>query len=468
MTLRSLFALLLTAAFGVAAEPGDWPTYRGNPARTGNTDGLPGPKKPAVLWVVKSQDHFLAAPVPVKGGVYVAGVGAFNRPTASVLAADTGVAVWSRSAPYFRLASVSSPAAVGNLLFLGDGMHQDAGGILHALTADKGQPLWQHPMPGELVHLEGAPTVAGGKVFMGAGDGGVVCVEAAQATLDGKPVTPAEIADRQAARWRELQTKYEADKKRDPDFAVPPNEDQLLKPSPKLVWQQGVKKWHVDAPVNVAGGVVLVASSFLDKEKSGRRELFALDAATGETKWSFALPLNPWGGASVLGDTVVVTGSSVGYAVGELKGAKGEVVAFDLALGNPKWRKDIPGGVVGCAALTDGVAIVTATDGKVRALSLTDGERRWLYDAKAPLFAPAAVAAGAAYVGDLGGAVHAIDTATGDKLWRLDLAGDPKVKSPGMVYAGAVVHGGRLYVGTVNLEGPSVRLATCFVAVGEK
>ena len=466
--MRPALFMLLTAGLAGAAEPTDWPTYRGNPARTGNADGKPGPKSPAVLWAVKSQDHFLASPVPVNGGVYVAGVGAFNRPTVSVLNANTGAAVWSRSAPYFRLASVSSPAVAGNLLVLGDGMHQDAGGILHALTADAGRPVWQHPMPGELVHLEGAPTVSGGRVFMGAGDGGVVCVEATAATLDGKTLTPAEIAARQAARWAELQAKYAADKLRDPDFAVPPNEDQLFKPAPKLVWQKGSKAWHVDAPVNVAGGRVLVASSYLDKEKSGRRELLALDAATGETKWTVALPFNPWGGASVLGDTAVVTGSSVGYAVGELKGAKGEVVALDLATGAVKWRKDLPGGSVGCAALAGGVAVVTATDGKVRAFALADGERRWTYDARAPLFAPPAVAAGVVYVGDLAGAVHAIDLATGAALWRLDLAADAKVKSPGMVYAGALVHGRRLYVGTVNLEGPNARKGTAFVCVGDK
>ena len=70
-----------------AAEPGPWATYRGNPQRTGNTDDKPGPDKPAVLWVVKSQDHFVASPVPVKDGVYVAGIGAFNRPTISRLPA---------------------------------------------------------------------------------------------------------------------------------------------------------------------------------------------------------------------------------------------------------------------------------------------------------------------------------------------------------------------------------------------
>ena len=35
-----------------------------------------------------------------------------------------------------------------------------------------------------------------------------------------------------ARKWTELLAKYEAEKKKDPDFAVPPNEDQLPKPAP--------------------------------------------------------------------------------------------------------------------------------------------------------------------------------------------------------------------------------------------
>ena len=32
---------------------------------------------------------------------------------------------------------------------------------------------------------------------------------------------------------------------------------------------------------------------------------------------------------------------------------KGDVTAFDLATGKEKWRKEVPGGVVGCAAIAD-------------------------------------------------------------------------------------------------------------------
>jgi outer membrane protein assembly factor BamB len=261
-----------------------------------------------------------------------------------------------------------------------------------------------------------------------------------------------------------LQARYEAAKKKDPDFAIPPSEDQLLKPAPKVLWQKGAGKWHVDAPVNVVGGRVLVCTSYLDKEKLGERALYCLNASTGETIWSRPLALNPWGGASVLGDTVVVSGSTIGYYYAQLRGAKGDVQAFDLATGKPKWKKDVPGGVVGCAALVDGLAICTATDGRVRAYDLTTGERRWSYAAKAPFFAPPAVAGDVVYVGDLVGAIHALDRKTGALKWRFE----PAPKTPGMIYGGVTVSGGQLFVATCNLDGPFARKPTCVMCIGSK
>jgi outer membrane protein assembly factor BamB len=467
LVFSSLCSLCLCGEISYSADPAPWATYRGNPQRTGNTDNRLGPATPAVRWLLKSQEHYVAAPVPVGGNVYVAGLGAFNRPTAALLpAASRGEPkpVWSRSAPYLRLASVSSPAVSGNLLVFGDGMHQDAGGVLHCLTADAGRPVWQLPMPGELVHLEGAPTIADGKVYTGGGAAGAVCVDLTHATLDGKDVTAAEIARLQEAKWKELLAKYEAAKKKDPDFAVPPSEDQLLKPAPKVLWRKGAGQWHVDAPVNVVGGRVLVCTSFLAKEKLGERALYCLNATTGETLWTRPLALNPWGGASVSGSTVVVTGSTIGYYFAQLRGARGDVQAFDLATGKPKWKTDVPGGVVGCAALVDGLAVCTATDGKVRAYDLTTGERRWSYTAKAPFFAPPAVAGDVVYAGDLMGAIHALDRKTGALKWRFE----PAPKAPGMIYGGVTVSGGNLFVATCNLDGPFARKPTYVACVSGK
>ncbi len=474
MSLRSLLVSLcvLCVLRGEtrAADPGPWATYRGNPQRTGNTDNLAGPDKPAVLWAVKSMDHFLAAPVPVKDSIYVSGVGAFNRPTITLypLAPKAPTqATWTKSAPYLKLASVSSPAVSGDYLVFGDGMHQDSGGLLHCVNATTSKPLWQLPLPGDLIHLEGGPVVAGNRIYIGAGAAGALCVELEKGTLDGKDFDLPTITKMQDAKWKDLVAKYEEAKAKKDDFAIPPDDSQLLKFTPKKVWQKGEVKWHVDAPVNLAGDKLLVPTSFLDKEKVGERALYALNAETGETVWKRELALNPWGGATVAGDLAIVPGSSIGYYLKELKGAKGDVTAIDLKSGEVKWKKEIPtGGVVGCVAVSDGLAVCTATDGKVRAFKLADGERAWIYDCKFPVFAPPAVAGGVVYVADLSGTVHAIDLKTGNSKWTLAAAKDGG--APGMVYGGITVHGGKLILATCNLEGPTVGKETVVVCIGTK
>lgn len=471
MSLRLLAPLcVLCVLCGESPAVDPWATYRGNPERTGNTDGKAGPDTPAVLWLLKSQDQFVAAPVPVKDAVYLSGIGGFNRPTVSLLplAAKTPPQpVWVKSAPYLKLASVSSPAVAGDYLVFGDGLHQDSGGVLHCVSAATSKPLWQLTLPGDLIHLEGGPVVSGGKVFIGGGAAGVLCVELNKAALGGKEYDLPAIAKMQDEKWKDLEKKYEEAKARKDDFAIPPDDSQLLKFEPKRVWQKGEKKWHVDAPVNLAGDKLLVPTSYLDKEKVGERALYALNAATGETVWKRELTYNPWGGATVAGDLAVVPGSSIGYYYKELKGAKGDVTALDLKTGDVKWRKEIPtGGVLGCVAVSDGLAVCTATDGKVRAYKLADGERAWLYDCKAPAFAPPAVAAGVVYAADLTGTVHAIDLKTGNPKWALSL---PKEGgAPGMVYGGVTVHGGKLVVATCNLEGPWAGKETVVACIGSK
>lgn len=467
----ALFVLCATLVLSAplhAAEP--WPTARGNAARTGCIDNKPGPAAPKVLWVYRSQEHFIASPVPAVDHLIVAGLGPFNTAGLHALplsAKPQAVAAWSRSSPLLKLPIVSSPAFADGKLIFGDGMHQTDGAVLHCLNAD-GSPVWELSAPGTLVHIEGAPAVAGKRVYIGGGAAGVLCVAGDRLVLDGKEMEVAAIQKIIAAKWAELKAKYEVEKKKDPDFAIPPNEDMLPKPAPIMVWQQGKGKWHVDAPVNVVGTNVLVASAFLDKEKVGDRALICLDAANGNIRWRQALVLNPWGGAAVAGNLAVVAGSTVNYDPKALKGAKGEIAAFDISSGQPKWRKDIPGGVVGGVALAEGAAVVCCTDGKVRAFDLASGERKWIYDAKTPMFAPPAVVAGTAYAGDLNGVVHSIALSDGKAKWTLDLGQHSDVKAPGMIYAGPVVHGGRLYVTTCNLDGPFARRPTVVVCIGER
>jgi outer membrane protein assembly factor BamB len=465
-------ALLLFAAAVASAEP--WDTYRGNAQRTGCADGKAGPAAPKVLWVMKSKEHFIASPVPYKGRLFASGLGFIN--TSVFYSLDTSATAekrvgWSRRSPDLELPTVSSPAVSDGRLIFGDGMHQTNGAYLYCLDLKTGGTLWQLKVDGDLVHLEGSPTVSGGKVYLGGGAAGVLCVDPDKLTLEGKPMSAAAVAKATEEKRAELQKKYEEAKKKGDKFAVPPTERDLPRAAPTIAWQKGKNKWHVDAPVTVVDGKVLAASAFLQKENLGDRALFCMDAKDGKELWKAPLAINPWGGPSVQGDVVVVSGSTIGYDPAALKGAKGVVAAFSLADGKPKWKKELPGGAVSCAALTKDLAVVTCTDGKVRAYSLEKGALRWTYPAGASgaaFFAPAALAADTAYVADLKGVVHAVNLKTGAKRWTLDVAAEEAVKSPGMVYAGPVVDAGRLYVVTCNIAAESGDKATAVVCIGEK
>src|SRR5262245_24221435 len=115
---------------------GPWTTYRGNPQRTGNTDGKAGPGKPEVLWAQKGQEHYVASPVPVGDRLIVSGLSGFNIPSVAALETTAEApkrVAWSKSVPVLKLPTVSSPALHEGLLIFGDGMHQTDGAVLHGV-----------------------------------------------------------------------------------------------------------------------------------------------------------------------------------------------------------------------------------------------------------------------------------------------------------------------------------------------
>ncbi len=469
--IRHLATAAILLATATAARAEGWPTYQGNPARTGNLDGVAGPKVPQVLWVHTAPEQYVASPVPVAKALYVSGLGAFNTASFHALALDpvaTERTLWTKSTPFLKLPVVGAPAVLGDKLVLGDGMHQTDGAVLRCLEADTGHPLWQLPVDGKLVHMEGAPTIAAGRVYLGGGSAGVLCVDMGRVTLDGKELGLDAIKAIRESRRAELLAKFEEDKKKDPDFAVAPGEDALPKPMPKVLWRQGANAWHVDAPVAVVGDRVLAASAFLDAENVGERALFGLEAGDGSVAWKVPLKINPLGAPAVSGGSAFVGCSTIRFDPKLTAGAKGEVVAVGLADGSVRWRKDVPGGVLGAPAVTDTLVIFTATDGKVRAWDHDTGKIKWTYAGKAPFFAGPALAADAVYAADLKGVVHALNLADGKPRWMLDLATDPAVKATGKVYGPPVLRAGQLYVATCNLDEGDAKGPSAVVCIGEK
>jgi outer membrane protein assembly factor BamB len=493
MSGRRLTVLALTAAWLVqsairnpqSAIGSDWPTWRGNVGRTGCVDGSVGPKAGNVLWVYQPRNElFIASPSAAGDRVLLASVGALGPGYVRCLSASDGKVIWQvpdPTRPGLDAGSlkmqgvVSSPAVAGDLVVVGEGLHQNEKTTLRALSLKDGSLLWAFPVAS---HLEGSPAIEGGKVYTGAGGQGVVALDAAAVAFDPKAVAadkdfkPAKefsdlvgkelTAEAAAAAWAKENKRQQeiADKSGEPPVDTP-------RPAPKVLWQVGAgNKLHCDSSVAVAGGVVYLGTSFLDDEKIGARQVMALSAADGKTLWTAAVKHNPWGPVSLFGQgadlSVLVGCSSIRFDPQHIPEAKGELVCLSAADGKVRWTKEMPGGVLGSVVVSaDGkTGFAAATDGKVYAVSLADGKTLWTYAAKGPLFSAPALAGGTLYVADLKGVLHALDAGSGAGVFTVDLAA--KIGSSNCVpYGSPAVAGGRVFVTLAGEKG-------AVVCVGEK
>jgi outer membrane protein assembly factor BamB len=466
---------LLAAAATLAAIPAgahaEWVTARGDFQRTGSPDGRPGPAVPRVLWAYKAKENYVASPTPGDGLVFVSGLGAYNTGLFRCLSLRAGLrerVLWSKSAPFIKRPTVCSPALTGGLVIFGDGMHQTDDAWLYGLRADTGRLVWQLPVPGKLVHLEAAPTVDRGSLYVCGGAAGVLCLALDRVMLGNEEMDLAQAQERMDKAWQELKTRYEAELARHPDFAVPPDEDALPKPAPKIRWQKGRDSWHVDAPTAVSGSKLLVTSCFLDEEKVGNRALICLRAESGESVWETPLNINPWAGPTVAGGIILAGCSSIASDPSLVKQAAGEVVAADRGTGQVKWRQSVPGGVLSPVAVSNEIAFFTATDGKLRAVDVTTGAEKWTYDVGAPCFAGPAVAGVTVYAVDLKGVLHAVNARDGKRRWMMDVPGAAEVFAPGMVYGSPVVADGRIYLGTCNVHGGGAGADGALVCIADE
>ena len=87
-TMSRLAAIAALSLLIAAARGDDWPTYQGNPARTGNVDGVAGPKAPRVCGSSRRPSNTSPRPSPAGKALYVSGLGAFNTVDVHALSLD--------------------------------------------------------------------------------------------------------------------------------------------------------------------------------------------------------------------------------------------------------------------------------------------------------------------------------------------------------------------------------------------
>jgi outer membrane protein assembly factor BamB len=131
--------------------------------------------------------------------------------------------------------------------------------------------------------------------------------------------------------------------------------------------------------------------------------VYALNATTGATVWSFAT------GGEVESSPAVVNG--VVYVGSD----DGNVYALNATNGTEKWSFTI-GSPVSSPAVAGGVVYAASENGDVHALNATTGAQLWNFVTDESLGSSPSVANGKVYIG-AGGTVYAINAATGAQVW---------------------------------------------------
>lgn len=218
--------------------------------------------------------------------------------------------------------------------------------------------------------------------------------------------------------------------------------------------ETGAQEWAfetggiVRSSPTVVDGVVYVGSHcrttecarFYDEEFPETGFVHAIDAATGETRWSFPV------------EDEVLSSPAVGAETVYVGSADETVYAIDRESGTERWQYDADQPVFGSPALDGDRLYVTSNRSLVHAVDATTGDREWTYDpGVGVLTGSPAVAEGYVFVGggpvtaaDFGNefcTLQAIDAAGGTEVWSTDVAGEVIGASPAVaddtVYIGS-------------------------------
>jgi outer membrane protein assembly factor BamB len=165
---------------------------------------------------------------------------------------------------------------------------------------------------------------------------------------------------------------------------------------------------------------------------SGDGNVYALNAITGGTLWSFPT------GDRVLSSPAVANG------VVYIGSFDHDVYALNAGTGAKLWSYTTGGAVEGSSpAVANGVVYIGSDDHNVYALNASTGAKLWSFTTGNFVLSSPAVANGVVYIGSGDGSVYALNASTGAKVWSY-ASGGPVDPSPavanGIVYISADVN----------------------------
>jgi outer membrane protein assembly factor BamB len=377
--------MLFLCGFTVLVSGGGYDAVTGG--ETGDADAI-GPRFVSVKTFEFKKSSQVLSEITVSGDRLYFGAefsGSSHDGQLFCIDRETGEEKWRFEGNDDMLPVFCTPTVADGRVYCGEGLHENKGCRLFCVNAADGKPAWEKPFQTSS-HTEGAPAVAGGKVFFPAGDDGLIAVDAR---------TGAEL-------WR-----FKGGK------------------------EPGI---HIDAAPAVSGNRVFVGSGLYSFVA------VALDTEKGGELWRTDLKLRSFGAPFVSGKFIyygVGTGNMLkdveNYPEeqGSVKEEKpaGAVVCLEVETGKEVWRYDLPRavhtGIVG-----DAFSVYAACrDGNVYAFDRKTGKLRWSRGAGGPaITAPPAVATSggipvAVYAVSADGNVVCLNPHTGVIVWQKRLPG---------------------------------------------
>jgi len=148
---------------------------------------------------------------------------------------------------------------------------------------------------------------------------------------------------------------------------------------------------------------------------AGGGRVVRIAVPTGNTVWKTDTGVKLSAGAGA-GQGLVLAG-----------GAKGELLALDLATGQARWKVALTSEVAGQLLVTASIVIARTGDGNVQGLAAADGSRKWLYTRTLPALSlrgsgGMVVRDSVLYAGFPGGKLVALNAANGAQLWEATVA----------------------------------------------
>jgi len=402
---------------GEAIEGAYWPVHRAGPQRRGAAPESADPVAGGINWAFTSEcKGFFSSPAVVGNRVYVASTDKGplkDRGGIYCLDADNMGVVWKYSPRDFR-ATYSSPAVTEKYVVCGEGLHVTRDARITCLDRQTGRRLWELRTRS---HVESSACIHDGKVYIGAGDDGLYCIE------------------------------LEPDRKGDP----------------KVVFHLPGKDYPdcETSPIAHDGKVYFGLGE-------GGSAVCAVDAKTGKPVWRTPTPY-PAFGSPAIADGKVVIAMGVGNMIetaeqvrqktlDRLRAANapaeaiaaaekhlrpvGMVWALDAKTGAVAWKYEQVGRtVLSNVAIADGRMYFGSRDGHLYCLS-TDGEFIGKWNARSPIITAPAVGAEHVYFVTDAGRLYGLDRRTLRPVWEIT-AGNvgPFVSCP-------AVGRGHVYVGT--------------------